>query len=198
MKISASNALFYHFATPGTAMKGPEDAYQQILKDGCSQITQIWVNNHWSLILWKLAGIVRAKPALWEARWNFDEVVRQLKYRYVTLDFDEPRSHVLSVPSHRYEREVNLAQRPAIKRLQEQDSPASLPMVLCVTSIIRGEPKTGEGSSAASSSLELTDGWYRIRANVDPPLQRAIDSGKLTIGYKMAIAGARVSCLQSA
>jgi len=86
VKITASNALFYHFATPGTAMKGPEDAYQQILKDGCSQITQVWVNNHWSLILWKLAGIVKAKPALWEARWTFAEVVRQLKYRYVTLD----------------------------------------------------------------------------------------------------------------
>lgn len=82
-KITASNALFYHFATAGTAMKGPEDAYQQILRDGCSQITQIWVNNHWALILWKLAAIVRSKPALWEVRWTFDEVLRQLKYRYV-------------------------------------------------------------------------------------------------------------------
>ena len=102
------------------------------------------------------------------------------------------------MPSHRYEREVNLAQRPAIKRLQEQDSPASLPMVLCIASITRGEQKTSEGSSTSSSSLELTDGWYRIRANVDPPLQRAIDTGKLRTGYKMAIAAARASQLHSA
>jgi breast cancer 2 susceptibility protein len=85
MKITANNALYYHFATAEASMKGPEDAYQQICKDGCSQATQIWVNNHWSLILWKLAGIVRAKPSLWKARWTFDEVVRQLKYRYIEL-----------------------------------------------------------------------------------------------------------------
>lgn len=109
---------------------------------------------------------------------------------------DEPRFPLLNVISYRYEREVNLAQRPAIKRLQEQDSPASLPMVLCITSIISGEQQTGEGSSTSSSGLELTDGWYRIRANVDPPLQRAIDAGRLRTGYKMAIAGARVSWLK--
>lgn len=40
--------------------------------------------------------------------------------------------------------------------------------------------------------LELSDGWYRIRAGADAPLQRAIDRGKLFVGCKLAIAGARV------
>jgi hypothetical protein len=95
----------------------------------------------------------------------------------------------------RYEREVNLAQRSAIKRLQEQDSPASLPMVLCVTSITQtfGTTEQSDAAKTPNSCLELTDGWYHIRANVDPPLQRAIDTGKLLPGFKIAIAGARVS-----
>ena len=94
-----------------------------------------------------------------------------------------------------YEREVNLAQRSPIKRMQEQDSPASLPMVLCVTSItpITNEQAQHNQGQLNSSILELTDGWYRIKANVDIPLQRAIEAGRLRVGYKIALAGARVS-----
>jgi hypothetical protein len=33
------------------------------------------------MILWKLAGEVQASPALFEATWTWDEVMRQLKYR---------------------------------------------------------------------------------------------------------------------
>lgn len=100
---------------------------------------------------------------------------------------------------HRYEREVNRAERPAIKRIQEHDSPASLPMVLCVSQI-RWEEATHEsdnGQADASAlviaGLELTDGWYRIRANVDRTLKSACERGKIVVGCKLAIAGAKVS-----
>jgi breast cancer 2 susceptibility protein len=86
-----------------------------------------------------------------------------------------------------------MAQRSALKRIQEQDSPASLPMVLCVSGISRQETNGQTNTGQPTSLLELTDGWYRIRANVDPPLQRAIDAGRLGVGYKIAISGARVS-----
>jgi breast cancer 2 susceptibility protein len=69
-------------------------------------------------------------------------------------------------------------------------------MVLCITSIISSGQQTNGETSVSGSYLELTDGWYRIRANVDPPLQRAIDAGRLRTGYKMAIAGARVILLR--
>jgi breast cancer 2 susceptibility protein len=79
-KIDANNALFYHFNV-GDGLKGPEDAFKQIQAEGCSQIALKWVTNHWSLILWKLASIVRAKPSIWEEKWSYSEVIRQLKYR---------------------------------------------------------------------------------------------------------------------
>ena len=100
----------------------------------------------------------------------------------------------LNMLLHSYEREVNLAQRSAIKRMQEQDSPASLPMVLCIASITpirNGQAQSGHDQQN-SSLLELTDGWYRIKANADIPLQRAIEAGRLRVGYKIALAGARV------
>lgn len=71
---------------------GPEEAYQELLNRGCRLATQKWVDNHWGLILWKLAGMVALEPDK-EAdertrRWCWSEVIRQLLYRYAyTLRF---------------------------------------------------------------------------------------------------------------
>ena len=48
------------------------------------------------------------------------------------------------------------------------------------------------GVVASHPELEVTDGWYRLRARVDAPLARAIRRGVIRIGRKMAVAGARV------
>ena len=98
----------------------------------------------------------------------------------------------------RYEREINLAQRSSIKRIQEQDSSASSPLVLCVTAIRWAEPPEAremnpdEEPLMVISGLELTDGWYRIRANIDITLKNAAERGRIAVGCKLAISGARV------
>ncbi|GAA5976118.1 hypothetical protein JCM10908_005389 [Rhodotorula pacifica] len=141
-------------------------------------VTMPWVKNHWTLVLWKLASYVRSRPDLLHEWWSFERVMDQLRYRY--------------------EREINRAERPAIKRVQEHDSPASLPMVLCVSQIRweeapheldRAEPQEG---ALVISGLELTDGWYRIRANVDRTLKSACERGKIVVGCKLAVAGAKL------
>ncbi|CAG8477088.1 1668_t:CDS:2 [Diversispora eburnea] len=43
-------------------------------------------------------------------------------------------------------------------------------------------------------SLELTDSWYKIRAIIDQPLQRAILKSKIRIGYKLEICGVKIEC----
>lgn len=54
---------------------------------GCSLVTKEWVDNHWGLILWKLAGMVCLDPGrerdMDARRWSWDEVMRQLRYRFV-------------------------------------------------------------------------------------------------------------------
>jgi hypothetical protein len=40
--------------------------------------------------------------------------------------------------------------------------------------------------------LEVTDGWYRLKAQVDESLARAVRKGTLRVGRKIGIAGARV------
>lgn len=96
-----------------------------------------------------------------------------------------------------YEREINRAERSCVKRIQEQDSPANLPMILCV-SAVRWEESSDEtqepgGRPMIITGLELTDGWYRIRSNVDKTLQSACQRGKIVVGSKLSIVGARVS-----
>lgn len=89
----------------------------------------------------------------------------------------------------RYEREFNHAHRPAIRLIQEHDASAARPMVLCVSAIL----ETTENNNDQASELELTDGWYKIRATYDAPLARAVAKGTLKVGSKIAISGAKVS-----
>lgn len=71
-------------------------------------------------------------------------------------------------------------------------------MVLCVSQIRWDDPpdvdtlKEGEEPVIVIVGLELTDGWYRIRANVDGTLKSACERGKIVVGSKLAISGARV------
>lgn len=43
--------------------------------------------------------------------------------------------------------------------------------------------------------MEVTDGWYRLNAEIDDPIERAIRNGKIRIGTKIAMTGCRVRFL---
>jgi breast cancer 2 susceptibility protein len=99
------------------------------------------------------------------------------------------------VDADSYERECNRAQRSAVKRVQERDSAAALPMILCVTRVELLPAHIDEDGAKVDDQyvIELTDGWYRIRSRADAALSRALAQGRLQRGYKVAINGARVS-----
>lgn len=108
----------------------------------------------------------------------------------------------------RYEREINLGHRSALKRILEQDDSPGRQMILVVASII---PVTNEGTLILSLTdvvagmlnmiitgsrkyrLTLTDGWYQIPAIADPRMEHAISIGRLAVGYKLSICGAQVN-----
>lgn len=50
---------------------------------GCESATQKWVVNHWSMILWKLAGLIQAQYTLYDQLWTGGVVLDQLLYRQV-------------------------------------------------------------------------------------------------------------------
>ncbi|KDQ15696.1 hypothetical protein BOTBODRAFT_108380, partial [Botryobasidium botryosum FD-172 SS1] len=137
---------------------------------GCALVKQEWVENHWPLILWKLAGTVCSRPELWKDLWNFKAVCDQLLYRY--------------------EREINRGQRPAVRLVQERDAPAARPMILCVTRVEQGYRRDEDGKTVSlDPELELTDGWYKIRATTDAVLARAVKRRRIRVGTKLAMSG---------
>ncbi|GAA6011243.1 hypothetical protein JCM10207_008275 [Rhodosporidiobolus poonsookiae] len=187
LDMDVSSGASYVFPC-GRSAQSASTALQELvtarMPDEKALVTMPWVQNHWNLVLWKLASYVRSRPDLLTSWWTFERVMEQLRYRY--------------------EREINLAQRSAIKRIQEQDSPASLPMFLCVSQIRWDEPADDAISSAPDADptlvivgLELTDGWYRIRASIDKTLQSACERGKIVVGSKLAVQGAKLVSAKS-
>ncbi|KAF9531916.1 hypothetical protein CPB83DRAFT_867793 [Crepidotus variabilis] len=140
--------------------------------------TESWVDNHWCLILWKLAGMVALDPEKEaipdQRRWCWDEVIRQLLYRY--------------------ERELNSGVRPPLRKIANQDVSSQLPLCLCISNIVWSPGGVTEDGLPIEPhpELELTDGWYRLRAQVDLPMARAVRKGVIRVGRKLGIAAARL------
>lgn len=66
-------------------------------------------------------------------------------------------------------------------------------MILCVSKVIWTEDRRGpDGSVEDAPELEVTDGWYRLRAEVDAPLTRAIRKGAIRVGRKIGIVDAKL------
>ena len=91
-QITPALAPFYSFrATSNTVdsgkfeKHGPSAALDDLKKLGCNLVTKSWVENHWSLILWKMSGMVLLNPDEErdppKRRWCWPEVMRQLLYR---------------------------------------------------------------------------------------------------------------------
>uniref|UniRef100_G5E764 BRCA2 DNA repair associated n=1 Tax=Loxodonta africana TaxID=9785 RepID=G5E764_LOXAF len=144
-------------------------------------ISRDWVYNHYRWILWKLAAMEFSFPKEFANRCLTPErVLLQLKYRYDV--------------------EVDRSRRSAIKKITERDDTAAKTLVLCVSAIISSNTNVHETSSSTTSSvgsrsvaiLELTDGWYAIRAQLDAPLSVLLKKGRLAVGQKIITHGAEL------
>ncbi|KAG0235964.1 Breast cancer 2, early onset [Actinomortierella wolfii] len=152
-------------------------------------ISQAWVANHYALIVWKLACYVRSWPVEFEDWFCPNKVVEQLLYRY--------------------EREVNRAERPALRKIVEGDESSQRHIVLCIADVKWEDVQphqqgdgvqttaTNSTHSVASAGplravrIKVTDGWYVLPATVDTVLYKALERGKLRIGSKIGVCRAK-------
>uniref|UniRef100_A0A8C5SJR0 Tower domain-containing protein n=1 Tax=Laticauda laticaudata TaxID=8630 RepID=A0A8C5SJR0_LATLA len=151
-------------------------------------ISKAWVYNHYKWIVWKLAAMEVAFPQSFASKCLTPEgVLLQLKYRY--------------------DIEVDKSQRSAIKRITERDDVAGKTIILCISKIISfstNMPQTADSKSITEDNkkevaiIEVTDGWYGIRAILDPPLQSLLSRQKLTVGQKIVVHGAELVGSQDA
>ncbi|NXA95243.1 BRCA2 protein, partial [Melanocharis versteri] len=143
-------------------------------------ITETWVYNHYRWIVWKLAAMEVSFPHEFANRCLTPEMVLlQLKYRY--------------------DLEVDKSKRSAIKKITERDDAAGKTLVLCISKIVSLNAVVSPSSSnknmeskKAAALIEVTDGWYGIRALLDPPLKAFLDRRQLTVGQKIIVHGAEL------
>ncbi|CAL1541595.1 unnamed protein product, partial [Lymnaea stagnalis] len=123
-----------------------------------SLVDELWLENHYRWIVWKLAAYEVCFPHHFAGRSLTPEnVMLQLKYRY--------------------DREIDACQRSAIKKCLEGDDTFCKRLVLCVATVVRN----GDGQF----TVELTDGWYPIKAQFDQRLTDLVARKKIVPGYKL-------------
>lgn len=87
--MTSYSGLDYLFSSSDhTKQLGWQDAHEFLISRGARLIDDLWVQNHWSLILWKQAGLFKAMvssgqcPATGDSDvWSFGTVCNQLLYR---------------------------------------------------------------------------------------------------------------------
>ena len=123
------------------------------------------------------------------------EVAFPLKFasRCLTPDW------VMLEVKYRYDREIDRAERPAIRKICERDDVASRTMVLCISGIHRTSTVSSANESTKSNTkhvepcIELSDGWYSLPAVLDQPLKQMLGCGKISVGTKLVISGAELT-----
>ena len=89
--VSASSFVFPDGRSAVDAFKGLRTLVASRSPGEEELVTSPWVQNHWSLIIWKLASYVRSKPDMFEEWWKFEKVMDQMRYRFVTFLYSSAR-----------------------------------------------------------------------------------------------------------
>ncbi|KAI1315800.1 Breast cancer 2, early onset [Mortierella claussenii] len=174
INMTLSMAQVYRFPSWGI-----EEAYNELLSRGATEhlLPKAWLSNHYGLVIWKLACYVRTWPEQF----------------FTGLSWFTPEK-TMDQLAYRYEREINRAERPALRRIVEGDDTAARHMVLCIASI------TEEYSEEAKHDIMrvlVTDGWYTIPAVLDACLTRAVERGKLKVGSKIHVCRSKLNGAES-
>ena len=149
-----------------------------------------WVQEQMRWITWKCAAYQAQFPDVLKGRLlNAAIVLDQLKFRQAATvpkpsdgdsSQDERSCGNVCLCARRYEWEHNRNRRSILKRIIAGDASAGHAMVLRISSVC--DPGEALGTAAAAPRLEVTDGWYSVRAAVDPPLAAIVRQGRLRPG----------------
>ncbi|XP_078078352.1 breast cancer type 2 susceptibility protein [Mustelus asterias] len=172
-------------------MAGKSEFYRALLDSpgvDAKLISEAWAYNHYKWIVWKFAAMETAFPKEFGSRCLTPEnILLHLKYRYDV--------------------EIDQCHRSALKKIMERDDVAAKTLVVCVSQIIsmgtipktiaeKGVPETKKDMPLGI--IEVTDGWYGIKALLDLPLTSLLRKRRLVIGQKIIIHGAELTGSQDA
>ena len=212
LDVNFENALDYKFdSEEGKGKIGLFEITQHLIEAGANLnfLLPAWLENHYRLIVWKLASIEKCFPQRFGGKYlTYQNVLSQIKLRY--------------------ERDLNNPKRNILQLISEGDDTPACYMVLCVTRVLNwGEyvdlknlippaptnnsdtsninPNTTPSISTTPSNvpqtpnsnnnrdvmatIEVTDGWYCMSALLDKKLTEMLATGKIFVGIKLRICG---------
>ncbi|XP_038673987.1 breast cancer type 2 susceptibility protein isoform X2 [Scyliorhinus canicula] len=186
-------------------MAGKSEFYRALLDSpgvDPKLISEVWAYNHYKWLVWKFAAMEASFPKEFGSRCLTPEtILLHLKYRY--------------------DIEIDQCHRSALKKIMERDDAAAKTLVVCVSQIISmgtesfqnspnldgavKQSKTVTDKSVIETKkdtpcgiIEVTDGWYGIKALLDLPLISLLREKKLVVGQKIIIHGAELIGSQDA
>jgi hypothetical protein len=158
---------FGQHMSSGVKVRGNvNDLRTELVRCGCAatNLNDMWIANHYRWIVWKLAAMERRFPTA-------------LAHQYLTYD------HVVHQLRKRFQKEIEEAKRPVLRKVLNRDISSSIAMILCVSKIL------GIGE-ATPIKLHLTDGWYEVPALIDEQLQELVRKEKIIVGSKILVCNA--------
>jgi hypothetical protein len=173
---------------------GIPQAHALLLSSGASgqHVTLGWVENHWRMVVWKLASHDRVR-------------LRSADIQVLTANVPPPSRDltpqaVLTQLHHRYTQEAAEGRRSVLVKICQQDKSPQGPMVLTVSGLLNvSSSAAGEGAPVRISStsellqgtagstsstglaLEVSDGWYCVPASIDAPLAALAAQGRIKV-----------------
>ncbi|XP_041055127.1 breast cancer type 2 susceptibility protein isoform X2 [Carcharodon carcharias] len=186
-------------------MAGKSEFYRALLDSpgvDPKLISEVWAYNHYKWLVWKFAAMETTFPKEFGGRCLTPEtILLHLKYRY--------------------DIEIDQCHRPALKKIMERDDVAAKTLVVCVSRIISmgtksfqnnpnlagvdKQSKTVTEKSVIEATkhmplgvIEVTDGWYGIKALLDLPLTSLLQKKRLVVGQKIIVHGAELIGSQDA
>ncbi|KAF9116996.1 Breast cancer 2, early onset [Mortierella sp. AM989] len=181
IKMTLESARSYRFGDWGV-----EEACHDLVSRGATPhlLSKVWLENHYGLVVWKLACYVRSWPE------HFMPSKVSPSSLHINTSWFSP-TMVLDQIAYRFEREINRAERPALRKIVEGDESAAKHMVLCVSSITR---EHSEEIKQGIWKVTVTDGWYILPATLDACLIRALERGKkFVVGSKLHVCRAKLN-----
>ena len=174
--LGADTAKSLRLPSVERGLVGWREIRESMIKAGASEslLTNEWVSNAYKWIMWTLASVARAFPET---------------YAFGVLS----ESAVLQRMLYKYEREINRAERSHVRRILEKDDNPGAPAVFVVSAIrsMTSVP-TRLGAAPTMCEIEVSDGWYGIRARLDAKLTRKVRDGRLRVGCKIFSVGAEL------
>ena len=153
-------------------------------------LSEEWCANAYRHVVWTAASLKRAFGG---------EANQALSAKYV-----------LERMMYRYEREINLTHRPILRKILERDSPSTVPMILLVSAVRsfgilfeEGEEEEEEEEEEERvkgtykkfypAEIEMSDGWYSVRAVLDDELSSHLRADRIRVGSKMFVQNCQLS-----